>query len=219
MRGRTTLVIAHRPATIALADRVAVVDDGRVVEQGTHAELLARSPRYRSLLALAARRRHDPRAHRPDPAAAAPADRRWPGSRWSARRRSRSPRRCSSKIAIDQRHPQARRARDRRRSRSSTSCSSLVRPVLERVIVLCSARAGERFLGDLRVAAYDKLQAALDAVLRGDARRRARLAADRRRPDADDVHAPRARRGRRLGAALRRLARRSSSRSRRCSRS
>ena len=34
----------------------------------------------------------------------------------------------------------------------------LVRPVLERVIVLCSARAGERFLGDLRVAAYDKLQ-------------------------------------------------------------
>lgn len=34
----------------------------------------------------------------------------------------------------------------------------LVRPVLERVIVLCSARAGERFLGDLRVAAYEKLQ-------------------------------------------------------------
>jgi ATP-binding cassette subfamily B protein len=53
MRGRTTLVIAHRPATIALADRVAVVDEGRVVEEGTHAELLARSPRYRSLLALA----------------------------------------------------------------------------------------------------------------------------------------------------------------------
>ncbi|HEX4677622.1 MAG TPA: ABC transporter ATP-binding protein [Gaiellaceae bacterium] len=53
MLGRTTLVIAHRPATIALADRVAVVDEGRVVEQGTHAELLARSERYRSLLALA----------------------------------------------------------------------------------------------------------------------------------------------------------------------
>lgn len=34
----------------------------------------------------------------------------------------------------------------------------LMRPVLERVIVLCSARAGERFLGDLRVAAYEKLQ-------------------------------------------------------------
>src|SRR6185437_2096724 len=52
MRGRTTLVIAHRPATIALADRVAVVDEGRVVELGTHVELAARSPRYRTLLAL-----------------------------------------------------------------------------------------------------------------------------------------------------------------------
>ena len=52
MKGRTTLVIAHRPATIALADRVAVVDDGRVVDQGTHAELLARSAAYRALLAL-----------------------------------------------------------------------------------------------------------------------------------------------------------------------
>jgi ATP-binding cassette, subfamily B, bacterial len=52
MRGRTTLVIAHRAATIALADRVAVLEGGRIVEEGTHAELLARSPRYRSLLAL-----------------------------------------------------------------------------------------------------------------------------------------------------------------------
>jgi ATP-binding cassette, subfamily B, bacterial len=52
MRGRTTLVIAHRPATIALADRVAVLEGGRVVEQGTHGELLARSARYRALLAL-----------------------------------------------------------------------------------------------------------------------------------------------------------------------
>jgi ATP-binding cassette subfamily B protein len=52
MRGRTTLVIAHRPATIALADRVALLERGRIVEQGTHAELLGRSARYRSLLAL-----------------------------------------------------------------------------------------------------------------------------------------------------------------------
>jgi ATP-binding cassette subfamily B protein len=54
MEGRTTLVIAHRAATIALADRVAVLEGGRVVESGTHAELLARSPRYRHLLALVA---------------------------------------------------------------------------------------------------------------------------------------------------------------------
>jgi ATP-binding cassette, subfamily B, bacterial len=52
MRGCTTLVIAHRPATIALADRVAVLSGGRIVEHGTHAELIARSPRYRALLAL-----------------------------------------------------------------------------------------------------------------------------------------------------------------------
>jgi ATP-binding cassette, subfamily B, bacterial len=52
MEGRTTLVIAHRPATIALADRVAVLEGGRIVEEGTHAELLRQSVRYRTLLAL-----------------------------------------------------------------------------------------------------------------------------------------------------------------------
>jgi ATP-binding cassette, subfamily B, bacterial len=54
MEGRTTLVIAHRAATIALADRVAVLEGGRIVETGTHTELLGRSARYRSLLALEA---------------------------------------------------------------------------------------------------------------------------------------------------------------------
>jgi ATP-binding cassette subfamily B protein len=54
MEGRTTLVIAHRPATIALADRVAVLESGRIVEAGVHGELLAQSERYRALLALGA---------------------------------------------------------------------------------------------------------------------------------------------------------------------
>ena len=53
MRGRTTIVIAHRPATIALADRVVLLDEGRVVEEGTHADLLASSDRYRDVLAAA----------------------------------------------------------------------------------------------------------------------------------------------------------------------
>jgi ATP-binding cassette, subfamily B, bacterial len=52
MAGRTTLVIAHRPATIALADRVAVLEGGRIIERGTHGELLQHSVRYRTLLAL-----------------------------------------------------------------------------------------------------------------------------------------------------------------------
>jgi ATP-binding cassette, subfamily B, bacterial len=54
MAGRTSLVIAHRPATIALADRVALLEGGLIVEEGTHAELLRTSPRYRALLALEA---------------------------------------------------------------------------------------------------------------------------------------------------------------------
>jgi ATP-binding cassette, subfamily B, bacterial len=51
MRGRTTLVIAHRVETISLADRVVLLDGGRVVADGTHEELLDR-PEYRRALAL-----------------------------------------------------------------------------------------------------------------------------------------------------------------------
>ncbi len=51
MDRRTTIVIAHRPATIALADRVVLLDEGRIVAEGTHTELLASNPRYREVLA------------------------------------------------------------------------------------------------------------------------------------------------------------------------
>lgn len=53
MKGRTTIVIAHRPATIALADRVVLLAGGRVVADGTHDQLLATCAPYREVLARA----------------------------------------------------------------------------------------------------------------------------------------------------------------------
>ncbi|MGQ0840303.1 ABC transporter ATP-binding protein [Actinokineospora sp.] len=69
---RTTLLIAHRRSTLALADRVAVLDRGRVVDVGTQAELQARCELYRSLLAAPGDAIEDPTRRTDDDLAPGP---------------------------------------------------------------------------------------------------------------------------------------------------
>ena len=51
-KGRTTLVIAHRLATVRNADRIIVLENGKIVGQGTHAQLMKKSPLYARLAKL-----------------------------------------------------------------------------------------------------------------------------------------------------------------------
>jgi ATP-binding cassette subfamily B protein len=52
--GKSVLLISHRLGSARLADRIAVLEDGRIVEQGTHAELIERVGRYATMYAMQA---------------------------------------------------------------------------------------------------------------------------------------------------------------------
>ena len=50
MRGRTSFVIAHRLSTIAGADLIVVIEHGRIIQTGTHADLMAEGGKYRTMV-------------------------------------------------------------------------------------------------------------------------------------------------------------------------
>jgi ATP-binding cassette subfamily B protein len=49
MKGRTSIVVAHRLSTIASLDRIVVLENGKIIEQGSHAELIAKGGAYNKL--------------------------------------------------------------------------------------------------------------------------------------------------------------------------
>ena len=59
MKGRTTLIIAHRLSTVHRADEIMVMDKGEIVERGTHQELLAMGGKYREIYELQLRPQED----------------------------------------------------------------------------------------------------------------------------------------------------------------
>ena len=68
MQQRTTLVVAHRLSTIEQADKIVVMHEGRLVEQGKHAELLAKGGRYADLYRMQFHEQQEQQAQQPEAA-------------------------------------------------------------------------------------------------------------------------------------------------------
>ena len=135
MQGRTTLIIAHRLSTIGLADRVVVLDGGRIIADGTHAELLASEPRYAEILAQGAAEEQllwDRAAIESGEVA--------PG-RESRREPSRRPTSSRSRIPSDERHSEAAAAGERAHEAAGSSPTRAARPTRARA---CRSRASRR---------------------------------------------------------------------------
>jgi ATP-binding cassette, subfamily B, bacterial len=73
LRGRTTLLVGQREPTLRLADRVLLLDDGKIIASGSHLQLLASEPRYSAILAKATQAPREPVAPRPTIQHGAPA--------------------------------------------------------------------------------------------------------------------------------------------------
>ena len=67
LEGTTALIVAHRPSTVALADRVALLEGGRITAVGTHSELMTTSSHYRSVISSFEREEREEQAIRSDP--------------------------------------------------------------------------------------------------------------------------------------------------------
>ena len=94
--GRTTLILAHRLSSVIGADRILVLDHGRVAEEGSHAELIRRDGPYRRLMGAQAEERGDECGFDRDAVSASPAWREPTDYGEEARRRPRRPRRRSA---------------------------------------------------------------------------------------------------------------------------